>query len=549
MDPKDRSILPFNQPLSRLASSWMEPSPFLPPASLNQTTHGAADWMNADLAANLGLYGSDGILMAKGQRGIMRYSLGRHSMVVAPSRSGKGVSFVVPNLLHWPGSAFAIDPKGELAHLTAARRRNMGQKVYVLDPCRVSGQPVSRFNPLEWLSRSFSYDTDLKRIIQALTPERGGTAAFWNDAPRALLSGIISYQIAVINERKSLGRTFELLNGSEEEWKDLIEAMKFCNGGSPDLNRLVRERGRWFASLHEEHQQYHRGTLQWHLDWLSVKEARDMVEESDFDIREIKEGRATVYVCIPPIDNETYEGFTRLLATLAIRAMYLWQVPPGSKEPPVLILLDEFATTVGRMSVFDEAYTNIAGYGGRFVTVLQTIDQLQTLYPVGRGTQSWKTVYESAGLRLFFNAEGETARFVSEMLGKKTDFTPSPIGSSNAMSRPLLFPEEVSFPRDNQGRHVPEAVFGFVHGFPPIRATRLVYHRDEEFRGQFNPEPVPKPFRPEGLTWAQEAERDIRAGVGFNGDSLERVREERKQEPPRVREEDLKKYAEMSGWA
>jgi type IV secretory pathway TraG/TraD family ATPase VirD4 len=70
------------------------------------------------------------------------YTGSRHLLTVAPTRGGKGVSAIIPNLLMYPGSAFVIDPKGENARITAARRGagdagrkipGMGQKVYVVD--------------------------------------------------------------------------------------------------------------------------------------------------------------------------------------------------------------------------------------------------------------------------------------------------------------------------------------------------------------------------------------------------------------------------------
>src|ERR1700710_1111441 len=75
----------------------------------------------------------------------------RHILTVAGSRAGKGTSLIVPNLLHYPGSCLAIDPKGELATLTASRRSAQGSEwsqamdpergqVFALDPFnRVTG--------------------------------------------------------------------------------------------------------------------------------------------------------------------------------------------------------------------------------------------------------------------------------------------------------------------------------------------------------------------------------------------------------------------------
>jgi len=64
-----------------------------------------------------------------------RYALGgaligvgddRHIITIAGSRAGKGRSALVPNLLTYPGSILVLDPKGDLARITAERRRQMG---------------------------------------------------------------------------------------------------------------------------------------------------------------------------------------------------------------------------------------------------------------------------------------------------------------------------------------------------------------------------------------------------------------------------------------
>ena len=63
-----------------------------------------------------------------------------HTMVVAPTGVGKGVSFVVPFLLTCPESCVVVDFKGELALLTAEQRRRMGHRIVILDPFKVVTQ-------------------------------------------------------------------------------------------------------------------------------------------------------------------------------------------------------------------------------------------------------------------------------------------------------------------------------------------------------------------------------------------------------------------------
>src|ERR1700733_8841894 len=69
----------------------------------------------------------------------------RHICLVSGTRGGKGTSIIVNNLCFWPGSAVVVDPKGENATVTAARRgqgsehcAGMGQAVHVLDPFKTA---------------------------------------------------------------------------------------------------------------------------------------------------------------------------------------------------------------------------------------------------------------------------------------------------------------------------------------------------------------------------------------------------------------------------
>ena len=81
----------------------------------------------------------------------------RHMITVAGSRSGKGVSMIIPNLLFYRGSMLVIDPKGELASITARRRaQGLKQQVFVLDPFERTADWVrpykASFNPMAILT-------------------------------------------------------------------------------------------------------------------------------------------------------------------------------------------------------------------------------------------------------------------------------------------------------------------------------------------------------------------------------------------------------------
>ncbi|MEO0782495.1 MAG: type IV secretory system conjugative DNA transfer family protein, partial [Pseudomonadota bacterium] len=78
-----------------------------------------------------------------------------HLLTVAATRSGKGTSQIIPNLLLYGGSMVVIDPKGENYALTHQHRRARG-KVIRIDPFRVTKQydpvsPFSAYNPVEFV--------------------------------------------------------------------------------------------------------------------------------------------------------------------------------------------------------------------------------------------------------------------------------------------------------------------------------------------------------------------------------------------------------------
>ena len=76
------------------------------------------------------------------------YAGERHLLLFGPNGTGKGTRFLIPNLLSIKDrSIIVIDPKGELAAVTADYRRTVGD-VVMLNPFNVLGLGSAGFNPL-----------------------------------------------------------------------------------------------------------------------------------------------------------------------------------------------------------------------------------------------------------------------------------------------------------------------------------------------------------------------------------------------------------------
>jgi len=187
------------------------------------------------------------IFLGATEWGYLGYGDDRHIITVAGSRAGKGTSLIVPNLLFWPGSCLAIDPKGELATITASRRGGIGSKwsipmsgkCYALDPFeKVQGDAVqyrASFNPLQRLDADSEQGQELAAIIaDSLVIQQEGPAAHWTQSARSFLRALILYvaKTASPEEKNLVGLRAKLLaiiaeQSAQKTSATLIHMMKY----------------------------------------------------------------------------------------------------------------------------------------------------------------------------------------------------------------------------------------------------------------------------------------------------------------------------------
>ena len=98
----------------------------------------------------------------------------RHVLLFGPNGTGKGTRFLIPNLLSIKDrSIIVIDPKGELAAVTADYRRTVGD-VVMLNPFNVLGLGSAGFNPLATLDpKSPNFYDDAAALGEALIKIEG----------------------------------------------------------------------------------------------------------------------------------------------------------------------------------------------------------------------------------------------------------------------------------------------------------------------------------------------------------------------------------------
>jgi len=324
------------------------------------TTHGSARFADARRARGT-LGGRDGLIIGRAPGGwLMRYDGPGHLITFAPTRSGKGVGVVLPNLLTADRAILCVDLKGENARIAARARARFGP-VHVLDPFGISGQPAAAYNPLTSLD-PFGEDLgeDAALIAEALVcdPPEQVTEAHWNEEAKALIAGVIMH--VVTNpppDGATLAAVRDLLTAAPARFADTLKAMQ-ASAAADGL--IARAANRHLGKADREAA----GVLsaaQRHTHFLDSRRIADSLTRSDFAFEDLRDQRASVFLVLPPERLGTHARWLRLLVAQALHALAHARPEGGRHGPaPVLFLLDEFAT-LGRLEPLAQAYGLMAG--------------------------------------------------------------------------------------------------------------------------------------------------------------------------------------------
>jgi type IV secretion system protein VirD4 len=453
------------------------------------TAFGSAQWMPRKAVRRMTEGG--GLVIGREDRNggrFLRYGGPAHLITLAPTRTGKGVGTIIPNLLTATRSVMVIDPKGENAAVTWRTRSRFGP-VHVLDPFGVTGLPPASCNPLDRID-PFAIDAaeDAALLADALIadPPHQVAEAHWNEEAKALLAGLILFVAAEeASERRGLATVRELLTLPVDRFERLLDCMQdsLAAGGL-----VARAANRHLAKSDREAS----GVLssaQRHTHFLDSPRMTAVMRRSDFAFAALKEQTATVFLVLPPDRISSYSRWLRLMVAQAMTELARSSAQPPA---PVLFLLDEFAA-LGRLEPVERAMGLMAGYGVQLWPILQDLHQLRGTYGTRAGT-----FLSNAGLVQVFNVnDTDTAEWVSRALGDTTEMYETGsrgetrqrnrlgAGSSSTgtavhlVRRALLTPDEVR-------RLPPDSQILFAAGAPPIFARKLRYYADPEFRGLFD---------------------------------------------------------------
>src|SRR5207302_2971445 len=133
---------------------------------------------------------------------------------------------------------------------------------------------------------------------------------------------------------------------------------------------------------------------------------------SSFDPAELRNGKMTVYLVLPPEHMRAQSALLRMWVGSMLRAVVRGGLQEKNK---VHFVLDE-AASLGHLDALDDAVDKYRGYGVRLQYYLQSFGQLAKLGKEGQGQTLLSNVTQ-----VFFGVnDKDTAEYVSARLGEET---------------------------------------------------------------------------------------------------------------------------------
>jgi len=359
----------------------------------------------------------------------------RNLLLFGANGTGKGMRVLVPNLLQTtaltsPKSIVVIDPKGELAAITAPFRRSLGP-VVIINPFGVltdiPGYEDLRsdgFNPLASLDPAApSFNVEASLMVEALMPV-GGKDPHWDESARALGASLIMHhaiEARRLGQVPSMARVRELLCMPNEK---ADESNGHEGKGIPKLALSwmeshvagLRNKGGQFVNWSREKESI-ASTAMRHTETFDDPEIADDLARGTFDFAELKRRPCTVYLILPPHMMQRHARWLRLLLTTALTAVMR---PRQPGEPRVLFMIDEFAA-LGHLQIIETVWALVRGYGVQIMPVFQDLNQLKAIY----GERCETFIGMAGAVASFGPNDMTTAEWLSRRAGDRTELVAS----------------------------------------------------------------------------------------------------------------------------
>lgn len=356
-------------------------------------------------------------------------SIDRGIVTVGGARSGKGAALLVQNARKWTGTVFCIDTKGENAKLCYQARLDKGQACHVIDPfhgadvppeLRQGFNPLADIDPNDWRARS-----RLLSLAEGLIISHNDKNMDWTVAQRIIAASLMALMLDLAPpEYRSFAEMRRLMtlprtsDNPEAETLHRTAAGMQANTRPDGLGKLIRQGGSMILDgLAETNKvaQSALGDMDRATSWLDDDPISACLAGPSIDLNDLKTGKASVFVVIPPDFLKTHAAFLRLLTQCAVDAM----MSTAGRNTDCLFLLDEFYA-LGKLDTLDTAVALLPGLGVFLWPFVQTFEQLDLYSIDGKGGPA--KFLGNADAAIFLGIQGDKAakEYISDRLGPMT---------------------------------------------------------------------------------------------------------------------------------
>lgn len=407
------------------------------------------------------LRGSEGLAFNQTKLVIPREERNRHVLVVAKTGSGKTTKFIDPILyndcLDPNRSTIVIDSKpdmwGKFAAMT--RKYNPNKNILLFNP-------LDRDRSLSWnILSKIEDDTDAKLIANTVImatdqPQAKSDSPFFRNNALAILNSIMVGLLHDDKERLTMPRVHELVQSGMKPLCDWLEQHPAAIRNTRTFVELARSGSQNADTIMSE--------LSMRLSAWDLTAIRATTDVDELDIEDliakptlfIVELRESELEMLRPMANVIVVEILRFLTKRAEQC-------PGVKLPrPVGLVIDEFASALGRLPDIQVKLNTLRSRNVSIVAAIQSTAQIKANYgddadsvlagfstkifmPALDLTDAEWASKESGQMTIRFQTQSTGAnRKLIEVFASRNDST-----QEQVQQRAVLTPDEIGRPVDN----------------------------------------------------------------------------------------------------